>query len=269
MALALSASRTSFGDHLRDWRQRRRLSQMELGLRAGVSSKHVSFIETGRSRPSPEMVLHLAEHLGVPVRQRNSLLLAAGHAPRYPETPLDDATMTAARRAVEMLLQHHQPFPAVVVDRRWDLVAANPAALLLTTGVHEELLGPPMNVVRLSTHPLGLAPRMRNFAEYGAHMVDRLEQQVARTADPELAALLDEVRTYVPVAHEPPSPALGVLLPLVLDVDGEVLSLFSTITTFGTAIDITLSELAIESFFPADEATERWFRARDGDVGTG
>jgi hypothetical protein len=190
------------------------------------------------------------------------LLMAAGHAPRYAETPMDDESMTSVRRAVDMVLAHHQPFPAVVVDRRWDLVAANPAALLLAEGCDPVLMGPPMNVVRLSLDPLGFAPRVRNFAEYGGHIIDRLRQQVANSADPDLTALLEEVSVHVPEHREGPGSPLGVLLPLMIEMDGTVLSLFTTITTFGTPLDITTAELAIEAFFPADDVTDRWFRAR-------
>ena len=236
------------------------MSQLDLAVRAGVSTKHVSFLETGRAKPSPEMVLHLAEHLDVPIRERNALLLAAGHAPRYGETPLDDESMAAARRAIDMMLEHHQPFPAVVIDRQWNLVAANPAAMLLSSDVAPEMLEPPVNVVRLSLHPDGLAPRVRNLTEFGGYLLERLRHQASATADAELAALVEELTPYLPSGGSTLSPALGVLLPFVIELEGKILSLFTTITTFGTPLDVTTAELAVESFFPADPATEEWFR---------
>lgn len=247
---------------MRTWRVHRRLSQLELAVRAGVSTKHLSFLETGRAKPSPEMVVHLAEHLDVPIRERNALLLAAGHAPRYGETPLDDESMAAARRAIDMMLEHHQPFPAVVIDRQWNLVAANPAALLLSTGVAPEILEPPVNVVRLTIHPDGLAPRVRNLAEFGGYLLERLRHQASATADAELAALVDELEPFVPKGQLALPPSFEVLLPFVVELEGVVLSLFTTITTFGTPLDVTTAELAVESFFPADELTDDWFRTR-------
>lgn len=262
MVSALRVGPASIGDLLRSWRLRRRLSQLDLGSAAGVSTKHVSFIETGRASPSPEMILHLADQLDVPIRERNVMLLAAGYAPRYAETPLDAEAMAAVRRAVEMVLEHHEPFPAVVVDRRWDVVTANGPASLLTAGVDPGLLEPPLNVIRVSLHPSGLAPRVVNFDEYASHLVSRLRRQVEKCADRELEALLGEVSAYPNVLtslaaapHEP-----GVILPLVLDVGGSRLSFFSTISTFGTPLDITTAELAIEAFFPADDATESVLR---------
>jgi transcriptional regulator with XRE-family HTH domain len=234
---------------------------MELGLAAGVSTKHVSFVETGRASPSREMVLHLADHLDVPMRDRNALLLAAGYAPRFAETPLDAEAMASVRRALEMVLEHHEPVPAVVVDRRWDVVTANRAASLLTEGVETGMLTPPINVLRISLHPAGLAPRVVNFDEYAAHLVGRLRRQVAQSGDPDLEQLFSEVATYPGVtrsvlASEEP----GVVLPLIIDVGDARLSLFSTIATFGTPLDITTAELAIEAFFPADESTDQFLR---------
>ena len=235
---------------------------MELGLAAGVSTKHISFIETGRASPSREMILHLADQLEVPMRDRNVLLLAAGYAPRYAETPLDAEAMASVRRVVQMVLDHHEPFPAVVVDRRWDVITANGPAALLTAGVDPELLAPPFNVIRISLHPCGLAPKVVNFAEYASHLIGRLRRQVAQSGDRDLQALLHEViayphvmRSLTEVSQEP-----GMILPLVVEIGGSRLSLVSTIATFGTPLDITTAELAIEAFFPADEATERVFR---------
>jgi transcriptional regulator with XRE-family HTH domain len=253
------------GDLLRDWRQRRRLSQLDLSNEAAVSARHLSFVETGRSKPSRELVLHLAEHLDVPLRERNSLLMAAGYAPVYRERSLDDAEMDPVRGALDMILAGHEPYPSVIVDRRWNLVTANAAALtLFTAGVSPALLEPPVNVVRLGTHPEGLAPRTRNLAEFSEHLLIRLQRQLAVSPDAELQALYDEVRAYPGVHHDSPvvtDPTTLLFVPMVFEApSGEELKLFSTLATFGTALDITLAELSIESFFPADAATEAYFR---------
>lgn len=253
-----AVDRPTFGALLRAWRTRRRVSQLTLASHAEVSARHVSFLETGRARPSREMVLHLAEQLDVPLRERNALLTAAGFAPAFDERPLDDPELTAARQAVELVLAGHEPYPAVVVDRHWNLVAANTALALLTEGLPDWLLDPPVNVVRASTHPDGLASRIANFDEYGSHLVGRLRRQVEITADPALAALLAEVRAYPGVVELPGfEPRGAALLPMRIRPigDGPALSFFSTIATFGTPADITLDELAIEAFFPADDAT--------------
>jgi transcriptional regulator with XRE-family HTH domain len=253
------------GDLLRDWRQRRRLSQLDLSNEAAVSARHLSFVETGRSKPSRELVLHLAEHLEVPLRERNSLLMAAGYAPVYRERSLDDAEMDPVRGALDMILAGHEPYPAVIVDRLWNLVTANAAALsLFATGVAPHLLEPPVNVVRLGVHPDGLAPRTRNLAEFSEHLLVRLQRQLAVAPDADLQALYDEVLTYPGVtSHSPvvadPTTLLFVPMQFVAD-DGRELSMFSTLATFGTALDITLAELSIESFFPADAATEAYFK---------
>ncbi len=248
------------GDLLRGWRQRRRLSQLDLAVDAEVSARHLSFVETGRSKPSRELVLHLAEHLDVPLRERNSLLLAAGYSPAYAERSLDDAGMDPVREVLDRILQGHQPYPAVIVDRGWDLITANASALgLFTEGVAGHLLEPPVNVYRLGLHPEGLAPRVRNFGEYSQHLVTQLRRDAALSGDARLAALVDEVRRYPGVLDGPAEltdPARLLFLPIELEqADGSVLSLFSTIATFGTALDVTLAELSIEQFFPADEAT--------------
>ncbi len=253
------------GDLLRGWRQRRRLSQLDLSNEAAVSARHLSFVETGRSKPSRELVLHLAEHLDVPLRERNSLLMAAGYAPVYRERSLDDSEMDPVRAALDVILAGHEPYPAVIVDRLWNLVSANAAALtLFTAGVAPELLEPPVNVVRLGVHPDGLAPRTRNLAEFSDHLLIRLQRQLAVSPDPELQDLYDEVLTYPGVSHESPvvtDPTTLLFVPMVFEAPGgQVLSLFSTLATFGTALDITLAELSIESFFPADAATEGHFR---------
>jgi transcriptional regulator with XRE-family HTH domain len=248
------------GDLLRGWRQRRRLSQLDLSVEAEVSTRHLSFVETGRAKPSRELVLHLAEHLDVPLRERNSLLLAAGYSPAYLERSLDDDGMDPVRQALDLVLGGHEPYPAVIVDRRWDLVSANgPALALFTAGVAPALLEPPVNVYRLGLHPDGIAPRVRNLPEYSAHLLTQLQREAAVSGDADLAALYDEVRAYPNLAApsgSAPDPARALFLPMQLEgPDGTELSFFSTIATFGTALDVTLAELSIEAFFPADEAT--------------
>jgi transcriptional regulator with XRE-family HTH domain len=239
------------------------LSQLDLSLEAEVSTRHLSFVETGRSTPSRELVLHLAEHLEVPLRERNTLLLAAGYAPTYRQTPLDADDMAPVRDAVEKILAGHDPYPAVVVDRHWNLVAANAALLaVLTDGVDPELLAPPANVLRASLHPDGLAPRIVNFRQWTDHLLERLDRQIAASGDPELVDLRDDLLRLPGVAaprgvtDADTDPASRLFVPLVLRAgDGPPLRFFSTVATFGTALDITVAELAIESFFPADEAT--------------
>jgi transcriptional regulator with XRE-family HTH domain len=257
------------GELLRGWRQRRRRSQLDLALDAEVSARHLSFVETGRSRPSRELLLHLAEHLDVPLRERNTLLLAAGYAPQYPERTLDDEALAPVRDALGKVLAGHHPFPAVVVDRQWNLVSANQTAMtILTEGVARELITPPANALRVALHPDGLAPRIVNLDEYSAHILHRLRQQAMTTHDAALVALYEELKQYpgvedmaVSVLH----PAALVFSPLRLrpaaGADGPELAFFSTLATFGTAVDVTVSELAIESFFPADEVTSRALHA--------
>lgn len=261
MAATLSppAGAPTVGSLLRDWRQRRRLSQMDLANEAAVSARHLSFVETGRSKPSPELVMHLAEHLDVPLRDRNALLLAAGYAPRYAQTPLDASEMAPVRAALDAILAGHNPFPAIVVDRHWDLVTANESAMaLLTQGVPDQLLAPPVNAIRVSLHPDGLAPRIVNFGAWASHLVDRLRREADVTADPVLADLYDEVCAFpgVSASAGEPDAVSRLFVPLVLRrAGGGELSFFSTVATFGTARDVTVEELSIESFFPADEAT--------------
>lgn len=246
------------GTLLRGWRRRRRMSQLALAVDAEISQRHLSFIESGRSSPSREMLLHLAERLGVPLRERNLLLVAAGYAPVYGERKLDDADAAAARRVVEWILKGHEPYPALAVDRHWSLVTANGPAMRLMTGVSPALLNPPVNVLRVSLHSNGLAPRIVNFREWRAHVLERLAQQVDASADTRLAELLEELKSY-PAPHGATGRASqdlgGLAVPLQLRTDAGVLSFISTTTVFGTPIDVTLSELAIESFFPADEPT--------------
>jgi transcriptional regulator with XRE-family HTH domain len=259
------------GGLLREWRRRRRLSQLDVALQSAVSARHLSFVETGRSRPSRELVLHLAERLDVPLEERNALLLAAGYAPIYRRTPLDAAEMMPVREALERMLRAHEPFPAVVVDRRWDLVSANRAAMaILSEGVAADLLTPPVNTLRICLHPDGLAGRIVNLAEYSAHLLDHLRRQAAASGDPALGALHDELRTYPGVCAEeaPIVPAAQLFVPLTLRAgDGRELSFFNTLATFGTALDITVAELTIESLFPADEATAAALRAAWAQAG--
>ena len=255
------------GALLREWRQRRKLSQLALALAADVSQRHLSFVESGRTQPSREMVLRLATHLELPLRERNRLLLAAGFAPLYPERPLDDPALDAARAAVERVLTAHEPYPALAVDRHWTLVAANRAVAPLVAGASAALLAPPVNVLRLSLHPDGAAPRIVNYRQWRTHLLERLHQQVAASGDDALAALYDELRAYPPPprsgAHRSPgvaSEGAGVFVPLQLATDDGVLTFLSTTTVFGTPVDVTLAELALECFFPADERTAELLR---------
>lgn len=259
----------AIGPLIRDWRQQRRLSQLELALEAEISQKHLSFVESGRSQPSRDMVLLLAEHLGVPLRERNTLLLAAGYAPVYLERALEDPAMQAAKAAIDLVLTGHEPYPALAVDRHWTLLAANAAvAPLLALVVEAELLRPPVNVLRLALHPGGLAAATVNFDEWRAHILARLRQQVRIAADPVLADLLAELLAYPASAlgsgsGRVPMPVVepAIAVPLRLRVGDGVLSFISTTTVFGTPVDITLSELALETFFPADAATGAALRA--------
>ena len=248
------------GRLLRGWRERRRFTQLDLALRAEVSARHLSFVETGRSRPTSEMILRLAQHLDVPLRERNVLLLSGGYAPAYPANGLADPPMSAVHEAIEHVLRAHEPFPAVVIDARWELVAANDAVPVLTDGAAAALLEPPVNVLRLSLHPDGMASRILNLAEWRAHLLDRLNRDIESRADPALTTLRQELAAYPsppPASH---ADTRAILVPLRLRVHGAVLSLFSTTTLFGTPRDVTLSELAIESFYPADAATAAFFR---------
>lgn len=263
--MSVAPNAAGVGGLLRDWRRRRRLSQLDLALEAEVSARHLSFVETGRSQPSRDFVLHIAEHLEVPLRDRNSLLLAAGYAPVHHETSLDAAEMAPVRSAIDKILAGQDPYPAVVVDRRWDLVSMNRSATdIFTEGVAPDLLTPPVNTLRVSLHPEGLAPRIVNLAEYSSHLLTRLDRQAAVSADPALIALGDELCRYRGVVKSPPAGAdstVSLFVPLVLRVAHQQLTFFSTIATFGTALDVTLAELAIESFFPADEVTASTLRA--------
>jgi transcriptional regulator with XRE-family HTH domain len=244
------------GPLLRDWRRRRRLSQLDLALEAGVSARHVSFVETGRARPSQEMLLLLADQLAIPLRDRNGLLLAAGYAPVYEERDLDAPDMEPVRTALGLVLRGHEPYPAAVVDRTWELIQGNRGIGLLIEGVDPDLLAPPVNVLRVSLHPDGMAPRIRNLADWRAHLLERLDRQIAATGDASLRTLREELDGYPsPTPDAPPEDLGDVCIPLRLATPHGDLTFISTIATFGTAVDITVAELAIESFFPADAAT--------------
>ena len=247
------------GDLLRQWRQRRRLSQLDLAIAADVSSRHLSFVETGRSRPTSDMILRLAEHLDVPLRDRNALLLAGGYAPAYPERGLAAPELQAVQDALQKVLKGHEPYPAVVVNRWWELVAANAGIALFTGQVKPELLEPPVNVLRLSLHPDGMAPQIANLPEWRAHLLARLRHQAETTGDSRLAALHDELTAY-PAGNgqsqaEPPPARSDVVVPLRYRADGRELSFLSITAVVGTPMDVTVSELAIESFYPADAPT--------------
>jgi transcriptional regulator with XRE-family HTH domain len=277
------------GPLLREWRERRRLSQLGLAVDAGVSARHVSFVENGRARPSPEMVLHLAERLEVPLRERNRLLLSAGYAPVYGQRTLDDAEMKPVREAIGLVLGGHEPYPALVVDQHWNMVAANAGLAALTEGVAAELMEEPVNVLRVALHPKGLAPRIVNLTEWRTHLLDRLDRQIAATSDPALVALRDELAAYPatdatgnghvgdgargdggdpgdrpdrPTVTDGAQLARDLVVCLRLRAGDAELAFFSTIATFGTAVDVTISELAIESFFPADRATVEYLQGR-------
>lgn len=246
-------SRPAFGLMLRQWRGRRRLSQLDLAIDSGVSARHVSFMETGRSHPSRDMVLRLAAHLDVPLRDRNPMLLAAGYSPEYSMRDLADLEMAPVRDALGLILSGYQPYPALAVDRGWNLVAANSSLALLTGGADADLLQPPVNVLRLSLHPRGLAPAILNLAQWRGHILDRLAREIAITADQDLARLHRELLAYPGGTEHSHEATLAV--PLRLEVLGQELSFLSTVTTFGTAVDITLAELSIEAFLPADDTT--------------
>jgi len=248
------------GELLRGWREHRRLSQLDLANRVEVSTRHVSFVETGRSQPSREMVLRLAEHLDVPLRDRNQLLLAGGYAPIYSESSLHSPAMLAIRTTLRRLLDAHQPYPALVVDRWWNIVEANAGIKIFTEDVDEKLLKAPVNALRLTLHPDGLAGRISNLADVRAAALLNLQRQIAGTADPELQDLYDELRAYA-ADDRPTHPAPAeVVVPIELDHQGHKLSLLTMIATFGTPLDVTVAELMIESFYPADEATAELLR---------
>ncbi len=243
---------------LREWRVRRHLSQLSLACETEISTRHLSFLETGRSLPSREMVLRLAEQLEIPLRERNSLLVAAGYAPIFQERTLDDSTFQSARRVIDLILAAHEPYPALAVDRHWTLVASNRIIPLLLTGIDPSLLTPPINVLRLTLHPKGLSSRIRNLPEWRGHLFARLRRQIEVSADPILTGLLAELMNYpirIDESKSPNADYAGVAVPLQIAVEKGILSYLSTTTIFGTPVDITLSELSLETFFPADAFT--------------
>lgn len=262
----MNTTSPTVGGLLREWRTRRRMSQLDLAVGAEISQRHLSFLESGRAQPSREMVLHLAEHLRIPLRDRNALLLAAGFAPTYRERPLSDPDLKVAREAVELVLAAHEPFPALAVDRHWSLVVANRAARHFMTGIDPSLLTPPINALRLSLHPQGMGPRVANYREWRRHVLERLQRQVDVSGDPVLMELMQELKAYPDPedsAHHAEAPALdfaGVAVPMRLKTPVGMLSFLSTTTVFGTPVDITLSELAIETFLPADPMTAQALR---------
>jgi transcriptional regulator with XRE-family HTH domain len=261
----LNSRGTGFGEHLRAWRQRRRLSQLDLAVEADISTRHLSYVETGRANPSREMVLRLTARLEVPLRERNAFLVAAGYAPMYRETRLDEPAMAAAKLAVEMILTGHEPFPAMAIDRHWNLVAANRMLRHLLTDADASLLQSPVNVLRLSLHPRGLAPKIVNLAQWRAHLFERLSHQIAASAEPALIALLAELRNLpLPVADTEEylqGEHMGVAMPMKFRSPAGVLSFISTTTIFGTPLDVTLQEIALETFFPSDEFTRQVLRS--------
>lgn len=261
------------GDLIREWRQRRRLSQLDLACDAGISTKHLSFLETGRAAPSLDMLLHLADRLAVPLRDRNTMLDAAGFAPSYQERGQDDPEFRAARQSLELILSAHEPHPAMAIDRRWKMIASNKAVANLVAGADALLLTPPVNLIRLCLHPAGLAPRIINLVEWRAHTIARLQHQIEITGDPVLVDLVEEIRDYPlppgPAGRTRPRDHEQVAVPFRLATVHGPLAFFNTTTVFGTPVDITLSELAVETFFPADQATAALMRRMaDGPVPT-
>ncbi len=256
------------GEHLREWRQRRHLSQLDLAVEAEISARHLSFVETGRAAPSREMVLRLAERLDVPLRERNVLLVAAGFAPAFPQRSLDDPMLKSARQAIDLVLKAHEPNPALAYDRHWNLVTANRMVAPLLDGIPERLLGRPFNILRLAFHPEALAPRTVNLAEWCGHLLERLHRQCEATADPVLIKLYNDLKAFpLPASSAPLLPDNNVAIPLKLRHNGEVLSFISTTMVFGTPVDVTLSELALETFFPADDLTAARMRQMADELG--
>lgn len=268
---AESVRRTSVGDHLRHWRQLRHLSQQDLALDADLSTRHLSCVETGKASPSRELVLRLCERLAVPLRERNAWLVAAGFAPMYREHRLDDPAMLAARRAIQHILDRHEPWPAVAFDRHWNMALFNRMVAPLLAGVTPALLQPPINLLRISLHPGGLAPRIANLNQWREHLFARMRQQIQQTGDQGLADLLAELQGYpaqsAEAAQRLEGEHPGVLMPFLFDTPGGTLHLISTTTVFGSPVDITLQELALETFFPGDDATASALRAMASEMG--
>jgi transcriptional regulator with XRE-family HTH domain len=267
IARAEPAKPARIGDHLRQWRQRRHLSQLDLAVDAEISARHLSFVETGRAAPSRDMVMRLAERLEVPLRERNVLLVAAGFAPAFPRRSLDDPALKPARAAIDLVLKAHEPNPALAVDRHWNLVSANRMVMPLLEGIPARLLGQPFNVLRLSFHPEALAARTVNLAEWCGHLLERLHRQCEATADPELIKLYRDLKAYPIPARAAPLASDSVAIPFRMRLSGDTLSFFSTTMIFGPPVDITLSELAIETFFPADDLTAERMRTMAANPG--
>lgn len=262
MPMTVDTMRRPVGEQLRGWRERRRLSQLELAIDADVSTRHLSFVETGRSRPSRDMVLHLAERLEVPLRERNQLLLAAGYAPAFQESALDSVSLKPVAAAVRQILAGHEPYPAVVVNARSELLDANTAVALFLGDVDAHLLEPPVNVLRVALHPDGMAKNIVNLPMWRSHLLERLRRQIAVTGDPTLHDLLDELTGY-PGGEHPDALDAGaaVALPMLYRHNGRVLTFVSTLAVFGAPLDVTVSELAIEAFYPGDEETAAVLRS--------
>lgn len=252
------------GSLLRGWRERRRLSQLDLASRAEVSTRHLSFVETGRSNPTREMIHRLATHLDVPLRERNHLLLAAGFAPQHPERALDAPELLAVSAALGRILDAHLPHPALVLDRWWDIVDRNAATDILLEGCAGHLLEPPVNAVRLSLHPEGLAPRIRNLGQWRTHLIGQVNARALRTGDARLRSLADEVTAYPGESTGTPGPSDVVVVPLVLSTRRGELSFFSISAAIESALDVTVDELRIEAFYPADRATARYLEPEGG-----
>jgi transcriptional regulator with XRE-family HTH domain len=258
---ATTAPTRPVGQLLREWRERRRLSQLDLAVQAQISTRHLSFVETGRSRPTPEMIVKLTEHLDVPLRERNQLLLAGGYAPMYPEHGLDAPELASVREALRQVLSGHEPYPALVINRWWELQDANAAVAVITAGCAPHLLEPPVNVLRLSLHPDGMAPRIANLAQWRAHLIEQVRRRAQQTGDQRLRELHAELLDY-PGGLDAALPTSNVVLPLRLRHETGELSFFSIAATVETAADVTVDELVIESFYPADLATTQRLRAR-------
>lgn len=248
------------GSLIKLWRERRRKSQLDLALDAEISTRHLSFVETGRAKPSREMILLLAEKLEIPLRERNKILIVGGYAPVFSEKSFDDVSLGAVRQAIDLILKGHEPFPALAIDRHWNMVAANRIVPLLLEDISSELLKPPVNVLRLSLHPEGLAPRIINLHEWREHLILRLKKQVEDTADEKLEGLLNELKSYkIAPSRRQKITNAGIVVPLKINSKFGPLSFISTTTVFGTPVDVTVSEIALETFFPADENTREIF----------
>jgi transcriptional regulator with XRE-family HTH domain len=253
-------SQAPIGGLLRTWRERRKLSQLELSMAADISSRHLSFVETSRSSPSRDLVLRLCERLELPLRERNRLLLAAGYAPVFSQAAIDSPAMSPIRETLRAVLQ--SPYPVLVIDRRWSLVEGNDAALSLIQEVDPELMKSPANMLRLALHPRGMAPKIINFSQWRAHLLDRLRREAEFSRDPLLNELLNELLGYPCDRDESVDTTSEIVVPLRLRHEGRELAFLNTITTFGTPVDVTVAELMLESFFPADECTATAMRER-------